>query len=122
MFLGGRAAEEIVFGEITTGASNDIQRATALARNMVTKYGMSSLGPIQFGDDNDEIFLGRDFVHARNYGEEIASAIDKEVKKIIDHAYEEAKRILLENIDILHKTVDLLLEKKNHRRRICCFI
>jgi len=111
-FLGGRAAEEIVFGEITTGASNDIQRATALARNMVTKYGMSSLGPIQFGDDNDEIFLGRDFVHARNYGEEIASAIDKEVKKIIDHAYEEAKRILLENIDILHKTVDLLLEKE----------
>jgi len=110
--LGGRAAEKIIFDDITTGASNDIQRATALARNMVTKYGMSSLGPIQFGDDNDEIFIGRDFAHTRNYGEEVASAIDKEIKNIIDSAYEEAQRILKENIDILHKTVELLIEKE----------
>ena len=98
--LGGRAAEKIILDDITTGASNDIERATAIARNMVTKYGMSSLGPIQFGDDNDEVFIGRDLAHTRNYGEEVAGAIDREIKAIIDKAYEEAQTILRNHIDI----------------------
>ncbi|WP_058486523.1 ATP-dependent zinc metalloprotease FtsH [Defluviitalea phaphyphila] len=110
--LGGRAAESIILDDITTGASNDIERATAIARNMVTKYGMSSLGPIQFGNDNDEVFIGRDLAHTRNYGEEVAGAIDKEIRKIIDTAYEKAKKILEDHMDILHKTAQLLIEKE----------
>lgn len=110
--LGGRAAEKIILDDITTGASNDIERATAIARNMVTKYGMSSLGPIQFGDDNDEVFIGRDLAHTRNYGEEVAGAIDREIKAIIDRAFEEAQAILRNHINILHKTAQLLIEKE----------
>lgn len=111
--LGGRAAEEIIIKDVTTGASNDIERATKIARFMVTKYGMSDiLGPIQFGDDNDEVFIGRDLAHARNYGENIAGLIDSEIKRIIDTAYENALNILNENIDILHKTCELLLAKE----------
>ncbi|KAE9636213.1 ATP-dependent zinc metalloprotease FtsH [Defluviitalea raffinosedens] len=110
--LGGRAAEKIILDDITTGASNDIERATAIARNMVTKYGMSSLGPIQFGDDNDEVFIGRDLAHTRNYGEAVAGAIDREIRAIIEHAYEEAQAILRNHIDILHKTAQLLMEKE----------
>ena len=112
-FLGGRAAEYIIFKDVTTGASNDIQRATAMARSMVMKYGMSDrLGPIQFGDDQDEVFLGREIAHSRNYGEEVAAAIDEEVKKMMDTAYSEAIRILTENIDALHASAKLLVEKE----------
>ena len=112
-FLGGRAAEYIIFKDVTTGASNDIQRATAMARSMVMKYGMSDrLGPIQFGDDQDEVFLGREIAHSRNYGEEIAAAIDEEVKKMMDTAYSEAIRLLKENIDVLHASAKSLVEKE----------
>lgn len=111
--FGGRAAEEIIIKDITTGASNDIQRASDLARKMVMRYGMSEkLGPIQFGDDNNEVFLGKDIGHARNYGEGIASIIDDEIDTIIKTAYDEAIKILNENIDVLHKTATLLIEKE----------
>lgn len=111
--FGGRAAEELILNDITTGASNDIERATAIARNMVMRYGMSkTLGPIQFGDDSQEVFLGKDIGHARNYGEDIATKIDNEISDIISHAYSEAKRILTENIDVLHETAKLLIEKE----------
>ena len=112
-FLGGRAAEFIVLKDVTTGASNDIERATALARSMVTKYGMSDvIGPIQFGNDNDEVFIGRDFGHTRNYSENVATTIDSEVKRILDTAYQEALRILQENMEILHASAKLLVEKE----------
>ena len=111
--LGGRAAEEIVIKDITTGASNDIERATSMARDMVTKYGMSELlGPIQFGGDNDEVFIGRDGGHARNYGEGVAATIDQEVNRIVTDAYREAKRLLQENMEMLHATAKLLVEKE----------
>lgn len=111
--FGGRAAEELILKDITTGASNDIERASAIARSMVMRYGMSkALGPIQFGNDSEEVFLGKDIGHARNYGEEIASKIDKEISDILTHAYSEAKRILTENIDVLHETAKLLIEKE----------
>lgn len=112
-FLGGRAAEEIVLKDITTGASNDIERATAMARNMVMKYGMSStFGPVQYGDESDEVFIGRDIGHSRNYSENTADAIDAEVKELINFSYNEAKRLLNENIDVLHASAKLLMEKE----------
>lgn len=112
-FLGGRAAEYIVLKDVTTGASNDIERATGMARSMVTKYGMSDvLGPIQFGSDSDEVFIGREMGHSRNYGEGIAAKIDDEVKRIVDSAYNEAIRIIQENIDVLHTSAKLLVEKE----------
>ena len=111
--LGGRAAEELGIKDITTGASNDIERATSMARDMVTKYGMSELlGPIQFGGDNDEVFIGRDWGHARNYGEGVAATIDQEVNRIVTDAYREAKRLLQENMEMLHATAKLLVEKE----------
>ena len=111
--LGGRAAEAIVLNDITTGASNDIERATAIARNMVTKFGMSEvLGPIQFGDDNEEIFIGRDLATARNYGEGVATKIDSEIKRIIENSYQEAVQIINDNIDVLHKISELLLKNE----------
>ena len=111
--LGGRAAEYIVLKDITTGASNDIERATAIARNMVTKYGMSDLlGPIQFGNDNEEVFIGRDLAHTRNYGEDIATKIDTEIKRIVETCYQEAVRIIEEDMDILHKTADFLVKNE----------
>ena len=111
--LGGRVAEDLVLQDVTTGASNDIERATGLARGMVTKYGMSDvLGPIQFGDDNEEVFLGRDIGHTRNYGEEVAGTIDREIRKIVDDAYSRAKSILTEHMQVLHKTAELLLKKE----------
>ena len=100
MLLGGRVAEKIVFDDISAGASNDIQRATNIARNMVIKYGMSDeLGPIVYGSEHsdDEVFLGRDFNNSRNYSEETASKIDAEIKKIIDRGYEIAEKLLREN-------------------------
>lgn len=112
-FLGGRAAEEIVLKDVTTGASNDIERATAMSRNMVMKYGMSDkFGPVQYGDEGDEVFIGRDIGHTRNYSENTADQIDAEVKEILNYSYNEAKRILKENINILHASAKLLMEKE----------
>lgn len=111
--LGGRVAEEIIFDDITTGASQDIKQATKIATAMVTKYGMSeSIGLINYGSDDDEIFIGRDWGHTRTYGESVATAIDKEVKRIIDECYAKAKAIIKENEKILHKTAELLIEKE----------
>jgi cell division protease FtsH len=108
--FGGRAAEEIKFNEITTGASNDIERATDIARKMVTRFGMSdSLGPMQFGDDSNEVFIGRDLAHARNYGENVATQIDLEIKRIIDDSYTEALRLVEEYMDVVDKIVDALM-------------
>ena len=111
--LGGRAAEALVIKDITTGASNDIERATAMARGMVTRYGMSDiLGPIQFGEDSNEVFIGRDWGHTRNYGEAVATTIDEEVKRIVMGAYNEAIRLLQENMEVLHASAKLLVEKE----------
>ncbi len=111
--LGGRIAEEMIFDDITTGASQDIKQATETARNMVTKYGMSEqIGMICYGDDDDQVFIGRDLAHAKSYGERVASTIDEEVKRIIDGCYARAKGILTEHKEILHKSAKLLLEKE----------
>ncbi len=111
--LGGRVAESLVLGDISTGASNDIERATKIARDMVTKYGMSdALGTITFGSGQEEVFLGRDFTQTRNFSEETAAKIDIEVKSIIDKAYVTAKEILSNNIDKLHAVAGVLLEKE----------
>ena len=110
MSLGGRLAEEIQFGDVTTGASNDFQKATELARRMVTQYGMSELGPIQFGRGNHQVFLGRDFGEERNYSEEVASKIDGEVRRIIETCYENGRKILTENWDKVERMVKSLLE------------
>ena len=110
--LGGRIAEEIIFDDITTGASQDIKQATALATNMVTKYGFSDrIGMINYGDD-DEVFIGRDLGHTRNYSEKVASTIDDEVKKIIDDCYQKARKILDDNREILDKCAALLIDKE----------
>ena len=111
--FGGRIAEEIVFQDVTTGASQDIKQATAIARAMVTKYGMSEkAGMIHYGSDEDEVFIGRDFAQTRSYSESVAAIIDDEVKKIVDECYAKAKEIILKNEPILHKCCDLLLEKE----------
>lgn len=111
--LGGRVAEKMILNDISTGASNDIQRATETAKNMVTKYGMSDLlGPITFGDDNDEVFLGRGFAHSRTYSEEVAKQIDSETKRIIQTAYDKAESILRTHIEKLHMVAEKLLEKE----------
>ena len=115
--LGGRVAEELVFDDITTGASQDIRQATQTARDMVTKYGFSSkLGLINYDTDNDEVFIGRDLAHTRPYGVNIAGQIDAEVKNIIDECYSRAKTIISENRDILDKSASLLLEKEKISR------
>ena len=115
--LGGRVAEEIIFGDITTGASNDIKRATATARSMVMKYGMSDkLGLISYGDDDDEVFIGRDLAHTRSYSEDVAKAIDEEIRRIIGECHDQAKKIILEHEDVLHKCAALLLEKEKVHR------
>ena len=111
--LGGRVAEKLILDDISTGASNDIERATAISRAMVTKYGMSEkLGTITFGADQEEVFLGRDLAHAKEYSEETASIIDEEVKKIVDAGYERAINILSEHVDKLHAVAKILLEKE----------
>ena len=111
--LGGRIAEELIFGDVTTGASQDIKQATAIARAMVTEYGMSEkVGMINYGGDENEVFIGRDLAHTRSYGENVATAIDSEVKRIIDECYEKAKKIILEHENVLHKCCELLLEKE----------
>ncbi len=111
--LGGRIAEELIFGDITTGASQDIKQATAMARAMVTQYGMSDkVGMINYGDDGDEVFIGRDLAHTKNFGGEIANTIDNEVKRIIDECYEKAKEIIVKHEDVLHSCCKLLMEKE----------
>ena len=113
MLLGGRVAEEIVLDDICTGASNDLERATKVARNMVTKYGFSEkLGTVVYGDDNGEVFLGKDYGHTRNYSEEIASEIDAEVRRIISEAHEQCKAILTEHLDELHLVAKYLIENE----------
>ena len=111
--LGGRIAEELIFDDITTGASQDIKQATEIARDMVTKYGMSErVGMICYGGDDDAVFIGRDLAHTRSYGEGVATTIDEEVKRIIDHCYDRAKTLLKEHEDVLHKSAALLMEKE----------
>ena len=111
--LGGRVAEKLILDDISTGASNDIERATAISRAMVTKYGMSErLGTITFGADQEEVFLGRDLAHAKEYSEETAAIIDEEVKKIVDAGYAQAMSILSEHVDKLHAVAKVLLEKE----------
>ena len=115
--LGGRVAEEIIFGDITTGASNDIKRATSTARSMVMKYGMSDkVGLISYGDDDDEVFIGRDLAHTRSYSEEVAREIDREIHSIIDECHAKAKEIILAHQDVLHSCAKLLLEKEKVQR------
>lgn len=116
--LGGRIAEEIIFDDITTGASQDIKQATAMAKSMVTKFGMSeALGLINYDNDSEEVFVGRDFAHtSRGYGEEVAGQIDREVKRIIDECYAKAKAIIKEHQSVLHACADALLEKEKITR------
>ena len=115
--LGGRIAEEIIFDDITTGASSDIKKATKVARRMVTRYGMSDqIGVINYDDDDDEVFIGRDLAHAKNHSELISGEIDREVKTIIDECYRKAKEIITEHEDVLHKCAKLLLEKEKINR------
>ena len=115
--LGGRVAEEMVFDDITTGASQDIKQATQLAKAMVTKYGMSeNVGLINYDSDGDEVFIGRDLAHTRGYGESVATRIDEEVKRIIDECYEKAKKIIHEHETVLNKCAELLLEKEKINR------
>ena len=109
--LGGRVAEAIILNDISTGASNDIERASQIARNMVTKYGMSErVGTIMFGGGQGEVFLGRDFAQTKDYSEETAGIIDEEVKRIVDKAYNRAREILTEHVDKLHRVAGILLE------------
>ena len=113
VLLGGRIAEELIIGDVTTGASSDIEKVTSIARSMVTRYGMSDkIGTVMLGEDQQEVFLGRDIGGGRNYSEELASIVDQEVSRIVTTAYSEATRILKENMDIMHKCADLLLEKE----------
>ena len=111
--LGGRIAEEIIFGDVTTGASQDIKHASKIARAMVTQYGMSEkVGMIDYGSDDDEVFIGRDFGHVRTYSDEVTASIDEEVKRIIDECYEKAKAIILDHRDVLESCTALLIEKE----------
>jgi cell division protease FtsH len=110
--LGGYASEKLKFGQVTTGASNDLERATNLARRMVTEFGMSDLGPVIFGDKNREVFLGKDYGHVRNYSEEVAAEIDKHIKKFIDAAYKKAETILKANKELIEKIAEDLIQKE----------
>ena len=111
--LGGRVAEALILNDISTGASNDIERATKIARSMVTKYGMSErIGTLMLGSDQSEVFLGRDLAQAREYSEETAGVIDEETKRIVDEAYNRAKQILTDHVDKLHAVAKVLLEKE----------
>ena len=116
--LGGRVAEELVFDDITTGASQDIKQATRMAKDMVTKYGMSeNIGLICYDNDDDEVFIGRDLAHTRGYGEGVATTIDLEVKRIIDECYEKAKQMIAEHRDVLDACANLLLEKEKNSQQ-----
>ncbi len=111
--FGGRVAEELIFGDVTTGASQDIKQATQMARAMVTQYGMSDkVGLIHYGSDDDEVFIGRDLAHTKGYADQTAALIDGEVKNIIDESYSKAKELLQEHMDVLHRCAQLLIEKE----------
>lgn len=111
--LGGRASEELVLQEISTGASNDLQRATEIARRMVMEYGMSEhIGPMTLGHKQEEVFLGRDLARGRDYSEEVAASVDKEIRVIIETCYDKAKALLTENANKLHKVAQALLERE----------
>lgn len=111
--LGGRIAEELILDDVTTGASQDIKQATATAKAMVTKYGFSEkLGLINYDDDSDDVFIGRDLAHSKGYGENTASAIDQEVRDIVEDCYEKAKAIIKDNMEQLHASASLLMEKE----------
>jgi cell division protease FtsH len=110
--LGGRAAEQLIFKEITTGASNDLERATAIARNMVTIYGMSELGPLKLGEREEMVFLGREMGMHRTHSEKFAAMIDEQISQIVGHAWEKALKVLRGEMDVLHKMATLLLEKE----------
>ena len=111
--FGGRVAEELIFGDVTTGASQDIKQATQMARAMVTQYGMSDkVGLIHYGSDDDEVFIGRDLAHTKGYADQTAALIDSEVKNIIDESYAKAKELLQEHMDVLHRCAQLLIEKE----------
>ena len=113
VLLGGRVAESLIFEDVTTGASNDIERATDIARSMITKYGMSEkLGPIAFGENSNEVFIGRDMGHTKNYSEKVAAEIDAEIYKIVKEGYDKVTEILTEHIDKLHEVSKILLEKE----------
>ena len=113
ILLGGRVTEALVLDDISTGAQNDIERATKIARSMVTHYGMNDkLGPMTYGTDEDEVFMGRDFGRTRNYSEEVAAAIDSEMRQLIDTAYHRAEKLISDNMDILHRIAEALLEKE----------
>lgn len=115
--LGGRIAEELIFDDITTGASSDIKRATKVARKMVTRFGMSeNIGVIHYGEEDDEVFIGRDLAHTRSYSESIAAQIDKEVKSIIDDCYQKGKDIILSKEEVMHRCASLLLEREKITR------
>ena len=109
-YLGGRVAEEIVFADVTTGAHNDFQNATRIARAMVTEYGMSNLGPVQYEQQNGSVFLGRDYLKERNFSDQIALEIDKETRRIIEECYEKAKEVISANRDLLDKLAEYLLK------------
>ena len=116
--LGGRAAEEMVFEDITTGASQDIKQATATARAMVTKYGMSSrLGLVAYGDDSDEVFIGRDWGHTKNFSENVAAVIDEEVKEIIESCHSRAKALITEHKYVLEECAKQLITKEKLNRQ-----
>lgn len=111
--LGGRVAEKLILDDISTGASNDIERATKISRDMVTRFGMSErVGTLTLGQNQEEVFLGRDFAQSKEYSEETAAIIDEEVKKIVDHAYNRALEILRDHADKLHAVAGVLLEKE----------
>ena len=108
--MGGRVAEEIIFNEVTTGAHNDFEKATKIARAMVTEYGMSDLGPVQFEHQESSVFLGRDYNKSRNFSSQVAFEIDQEQRKIINECYEKTKKIIKENKDLLELIANTLLE------------
>jgi cell division protease FtsH len=111
--FGGRAAEEIIFGHVTTGASNDIKKATDIAKRMICEFGMSErLGPVAFGRNDEQIFLGRDFSQVKDYSERTAQEIDEEVKRLVSEGYERAKSLLHEHTEVLHSIAERLLEKE----------
>lgn len=116
--LGGRIAEEIIFDDITTGASSDIKKATKEARSMVTRYGFSeNIGVINYDEEDNEVFIGRDLAHTRSHSETVAGEIDVEVKRIIDECYAKAKDIIMQHEDVLHSCAKLLLEKRKSTDR-----
>lgn len=114
--LGGRVAEELIFEDVTTGASQDIKQATSLAKSMVTKYGMSEDVGLICYDDEEEVFIGRDLGHTRGYSETVAARIDVEIKRIVDECYAKARQMIREHEDVLHRCAELLLEKEKINR------